>query len=159
MTPTADIGITEQHRQAVATELNKLLADEFLLYTKTRKFHWNVEGMHFHDLHLFFEKQYEELAGIVDEVAERIRKIGHYAIGSMAQFLEETRLLEHADDSTDALAMVQNLLDDHEAIIRILRKDVPAFEDKQKDAGTSDFVNGLMERHERMAWMLRSMLA
>lgn len=152
----ANIGISESNKQAVATELNKLLSDEFLLYTKTRKFHWNVEGAQFHDLHVFFEKQYGQLAIIMDEVAERVRKLGHYALGSMRHFLEETNLLENEDYGNSAAEMLQELLDDHETIIRRLRTDIDKFENKYKDAGTTDFITGLVERHETMAWMLRA---
>lgn len=152
----ANIGISEPNKQAVADELNKLLSDEFLLYTKTRKFHWNVEGAQFHDLHLFFEKQYTQLADIMDAVAERIRKIGHYALGSMSQFLKETSLLEHEDNETSSASMLAQLLDDHETIIRRLRSDIDKFQDKYKDAGSADFITGLVEQHETMAWMLRA---
>lgn len=160
LTKTAkiDIGISEDNRQAVANILNHLLADEFVLYTKTRKFHWNVKGIHFHDLHLFFESQYKELAEIMDEVAERIRKIGHYSLGTLQQFLDETNLLEHTDDGSSAEVMVEALLEDHETIIRELRKAIDPIQEKHKDAGTADFLTGLMEQHESMAWMLRSML-
>ena len=151
-----NIGISEPNKQAVADQLNKLLADEFVLYTKTRKFHWNVEGAQFHDLHLFFEKQYDQLATIMDNVAERIRKIGHYALGSMSQFLKEASLLEHEDQETTSATMLAQLLDDHETIIRRLRKEIDVFQDKYKDAGTADFITGLIEQHETMAWMLRA---
>ena len=66
--------------QAVADKLQVLLADEHILYTKTRNYHWNVVGDNFHEMHLFFEGQYGELAEIIDEIAERIRMIGHYDI-------------------------------------------------------------------------------
>ena len=155
-TTNTNIGISEPNKQAVADELNKLLADEFLLYAKTRKFHWNVEGAQFHDLHIFFEKQYDQLATIMDEVAERIRKIGHYAIGSMNQFLKETSLSENEEDSVASNVMLQELLDDHETIIRRLRSDIDKFQDKYKDAGSADFLTGLIEQHETMAWMLRA---
>ena len=152
----ANIGISTDNKQAVADELNKLLADEFLLYTKTRKFHWNVEGAQFHDLHLFFEKQYNQLATIMDEVAERIRKIGHYALGSMKHFLQEASLLEDEDANTSAAEMLQQLLEDHETIIRRLRSDIDKFQEVYKDAGSADFITGLVEQHETMAWMLRA---
>lgn len=152
----ADIGITEKHKQAVADELNRLLSNEFLLYTKTRKFHWNVEGPQFHDLHLFFEKQYGQLAEIMDEVAERIRKIGHYALGSMKHYLAEATLLENEDHESSSESMLEQLLDDHETIIRHLRRCVDDFEEKYKDVGSADFITGLIKRHETMAWMLRA---
>jgi len=151
-----NIGIVESNKQSVADELNKLLADEFVLYTKTRKFHWNVEGAQFHDLHLFFEKQYNQLALIIDEVAERVRKLGHYALGSMKHYLKEASLLENEDKANTAESMLQELLDDHETIIRRLRSDIEKFQDKYKDAGSADFITGLVEQHETMAWMLRA---
>lgn len=151
-----NIGIVESNKQSVADELNKLLADEFVLYTKTRKFHWNVEGAQFHDLHLFFEKQYNQLALIIDEVAERVRKLGHYALGSMKHYLKEASLLENEDKANTADSMLQELLDDHETIIRRLRSDIEKFQEKYKDAGSADFITGLVEQHETMAWMLRA---
>ncbi|WP_134087691.1 Dps family protein [Olivibacter sp. XZL3] len=157
-TAKIDIGISEDNRQTVANKLNHLLADEFILYTKTRKFHWNVKGIHFHDLHLFFESQYKELAEIMDGVAERIRKLGHYSLGTLQQFLSETDLLEHTDDGSSAEVMIEALLEDHETIIREIRRSIDPIQDDYKDAGTADFLTGLMEQHESMAWMLRAML-
>jgi starvation-inducible DNA-binding protein len=151
-----NIGIVESNKQSVANELNRLLSDEFVLYTKTRKFHWNVEGAQFHDLHLFFEKQYNQLALIIDEVAERVRKLGHYALGSMKHYLKEASLLENEDKENTSESMLKELLDDHETIIRRLRSDIEKFQDKYKDAGSADFITGLIEQHETMAWMLRS---
>jgi starvation-inducible DNA-binding protein len=66
---------------------NGLVADESLLSLKTRKAHWNVEGRDFHEKHIFFEHQYKQLDNITDDVAERIRSLGHYAPGTMAEFL------------------------------------------------------------------------
>jgi len=157
-TTKTDIGISTDNRQAVANILNRILSDEVVLYTKTRKFHWNVQGIHFHDLHLFFESQYNELADITDAVAERIRKLGHYSLGTMQQFLKETDLLEHTDDGSSSEIMIEALLEDHETIIKEIRNALDAIEDKHKDAGTADFLTGIMEQHESMAWMLRSML-
>src|ERR1700740_2276993 len=88
------IGISDTNRQAVARELSKLLADEFVLYTKTRNAHWNVEGPDFHSMHLFFESQYEALDETMDSVAERIRMLGHYAPGTLKNILQLTHLGE-----------------------------------------------------------------
>jgi starvation-inducible DNA-binding protein len=152
-----DIGIAEKDRKAVVDILNNLLADEYLLYTKTRNFHWNVKGMHFHSLHKMFEAQYEELDGIVDEVAERARSLGGSASGTMAEFLKSARLKEDGE-TPDAKGMVRSLLDDHEELINLLREDLAVCAEKYKDMGTSDFLTGLMEQHEKTAWMLRSHL-
>lgn len=154
----ANISITEQHSKAIALILNTLLADEQVLYIKTKNYHWNVTGPGFHDYHLFFDEQAELVEGIIDEVAERARSIGHFAVGTMKDYLGLTRLLEHDDAMGDPLVLVQNLLNDHETIIRTLRNEIPDVGDKYKDAGTNDFLTGILEQHEKMAWMLRANL-
>ncbi|MFZ1702910.1 MAG: ferritin-like domain-containing protein, partial [Saprospiraceae bacterium] len=81
------IGITDNHRTAIAIELSKILADETVLYIKTKNAHWNVEGPDFYDKHKFFEFQIGQLDEIIDNVAERIRTIGHYAPGTLKAYL------------------------------------------------------------------------
>jgi starvation-inducible DNA-binding protein len=151
-----NIGIANDKRAAVATILNAVLADEYVLYTKTRNYHWNVVGPQFNDLHKFFEAQYEELNDIVDEVAERARTVGGQAMGTLAEFTKTTRLPERPGEYPDARGMISDLLADHEAVIRQLRGDLVTVMDKHGDAGTNDFLTGLMEKHEKMAWMLRA---
>lgn len=152
---TTSIGITEQNRQAVAKALSILLADEFVLYTKTRNAHWNVEGIDFHDKHIFFEGQYEQLEEIVDSVAERIRALGHYAPGTLSDFLKLTHLSEKTGQQNNSKGFIKELLEDHESIIVFIRKNITDFDDKYKDAGSSDFITGLIKEHEKIAWMLR----
>ena len=151
-----NIGINDAQRAAVVEILNTLLSDEYLLYTKTRNYHWNVVGPQFNDLHKFFEAQYEELNGIVDEVAERARTLGGNALGTLAEFTQHARLKEQPGQVPDAKGMLAALLADHEAVIRSLRTDAEVTMDKHKDAGTNDFLIGLMEKHEKMSWMLRA---
>ncbi len=153
-----NIGISDSNRQSVVKILNTLLADEYVLYTKTRNYHWNVVGPQFNDLHKFFESQYEALNDIVDEVAERGRALGGKAAGTLAEFSQQTRLKEQPGQYPDARAMLTNLLADHERVIQSLRGDLPAVMDKYADAGTNDFLTGVMEKHEKMAWMLRAFL-
>jgi len=152
----ANIGITEKNTDAVAVELSKLLADEFLLYTKTRNAHWNVTGDNFHANHIFFENQYKQLDEIIDSVAERMRKIGHFAPATMRFYLELAHLTEYSERTNDGLGYMKDLLEDHESIIEFLRGNITPFAEKFKDYGTSDFITGLMETHEEMAWMIRS---
>lgn len=152
------IGISEENLAKVAHALNALLADEFVLYTKTRNAHWNVEGANFHSQHLFFESQYQALEEIVDSVAERIRSLGHYAPATLKSFLELTHLSEQLHEKNDAIGFIKELLTDHESIVIQFRENINYFADELKDAGTSDFITGLMETHEKMAWMLRAHL-
>lgn len=151
-----NIEISDSNLQEVATLLNTLLADEYVLYTKTRNAHWNIQGPSFMELHRFFQEQYEELDEIIDEVAERVRMLGHFALGALKDFLSVTNLLETNGDFGNQKQIVQKLIEDHETIIRIIRKDISPIADKYKDLGTSDFVTGIMKQHEKMAWMLRA---
>ncbi|MUV02976.1 DNA starvation/stationary phase protection protein [Flavobacterium rakeshii] len=154
----AFIGIKKENIIQITDSLSKLLADEFILYTKTRNAHWNIEGNDFYNKHLFFEAQYNQLDEIMDSVAERIRTLGHYAPATLKSFLELTHLTEASRSHNDSLGFIKELLEDHESIIIFLRENIDHFASELKDYGTSDFITGLMETHEKMAWMLRSHL-
>ena len=153
-----NIGIKEENLNEIAHTLSVALADEFVLYTKTRNAHWNVEGPDFHEKHLFFESQYEQLDETMDDVAERIRMLGHYAPATLKQFLQLTRLTEQTREKNDAHGFVKELIADHESVIIHLRENISRIANDLLDAGTSDFITGLMEKHEKMAWMLRAQL-
>jgi len=153
-----DLGIKDAARKAAAGLLVSILADEYVLYTKTRNFHWNVTGGRFHDLHKFFEGQYEAIDEAIDEIAERIRSLGESSPGSMAEFLAAARLKEAAGKPLAADEMLSALLSDHESLAKSLRKDIDRCGDELKDVGTQDFLTGLLEQHEKQAWMLRSFL-
>jgi starvation-inducible DNA-binding protein len=152
------VGIKEENLAAVTQPLNRLLADEFVLYTKTRNAHWNIEGPDFHAIHKFFEDQYQQLEEIIDEVAERIRSLGHYAEGTLASYLKLTHLSEESRQKNDSKGFIKQLLADHETIIIHLRENIDRFAEDSHDQGSSDFITGLMKTHEKMAWMLRSHL-
>jgi len=150
-------GYNPKVSQKVADFLSVLLADEFVLYLKTRNAHWNVEGPDFHAMHVYFEEQYTELATIFDEVAERLRKVGHYAPATMAEYLELTHLTEQRKGKNDSMSYISELLNDYETIITYIREQVIALED-EIDQGTEDYVDALAEQHEKTAWMLRAHL-
>jgi starvation-inducible DNA-binding protein len=153
-----NIGITPENLTKITKALNTLLADEHVLYIKTRNAHWNVEGADFHAMHLFFEAQYGQLEEMIDEVAERIRSLGHYAVATLKDYLQLTHLTEKSNAKNTSAGFMKELLEDHETIISHLRAHVNVFAEKYKDAGTSDFITGLLESHEKMAWMLRAHL-
>lgn len=152
-----NIGIKEKDTSAMAEVLNKLVADLNVLYIKIRNAHWNVEGPDFHAQHLFFEGLYGELAETIDEVAERVRAIGHYAIGSLKEFLDLTQLTEDKPSKNDSKGYIKLLLNDYESIIISLRESVDLAE-KHGDDATEDFLIGIMGGFEKTAWMLRSHL-
>jgi starvation-inducible DNA-binding protein len=152
-----NLGIPETHLVAVAEELNKLLSDEVVLYIKTRNYHWNIEGANFHEMHLFYEGQFNQLDEIMDQIAERIRTIGHYTEARLVDYLKLTNLIEppYTNFQNDQL---KNLLASHETIINNLRRLIPLFTDKHKDIGSGDFSTQLLGKHEKMAWMVRAYL-
>jgi starvation-inducible DNA-binding protein len=153
-----NLGLTDSQRAGAVALLQPLLADEYVLYTKTRNYHWNVTGPHFNHLHKFFESQYEALDARIDEIAEFIRALGEKSPGSLAQFLRDTRLPEAGPEPISAAQMIAALLADHEAIIARLRQDVDTAGNQYHAADVADFLTGLLEEHAKMAWMLRSHL-
>ena len=150
-----NIGISKKHLEATAELLSTVLANEVTLYTKTRKFHWNVKGESFMELHKLFQAQYVQLEESIDEVAERISKLGSNAIGTLEEFGKLTSIKEHPGKYPSSKEMILELLRDHESVIIELRKSVEHCADKFEDAGTADFLTGLMEEHETIAWTLR----
>lgn len=153
-----NIGLTEEQRQGVAELLNKDLADAYLLLVKTKKYHWDVVGPQFRTLHQLWEEQYMALTETIDSIAERVRTLGGYPIGTMEGFLKVASLKEHAGNVPIATEMVSRLVDDHEQVIRNLREHIDSCSEKFHDEGTADFLTGIMEGHEQMAWMLRSFI-
>lgn len=139
--------------------LNAFLADLHVLYIKTRKFHWDVSGPSFKEYHEFFEEQYKALEEEIDLVAERIRQLGGRPVATMADFIKVSSLKEDHDGHIHTQEMFKRLLGDHEQVIRELRDDVKITDEDLDDAGTADFLTGLMEDHEKMAWMLRKYLS
>ncbi|MDF9797641.1 starvation-inducible DNA-binding protein [Catalinimonas alkaloidigena] len=152
------IGLSEDNRAGAAEILNHILANESVLYTKTRNFHWNVTGPLFYSLHNLLEEQYQQLATSIDEIAERSRQMGFRAIGSMQEFLDLASLKESKDEKLSDTEMVARLVKDHESLIESMRVDIEKLEDELQDAGNADFVTALLQEHEKMAWMLRSLL-
>jgi starvation-inducible DNA-binding protein len=156
-TLAANTGILPKNSEAVALILNTLLADEQILYNKIRCYHWNVEGPSFMELHKFYESMYGAMADLIDETAERIRKIGHFAEARLKDYLDLAHLLEQ-EFTKDPKTQQKNLLDDHETICRFIREHVEEEEEKYRDVGTSDFLTNALKEHEKWAWFLRSYL-
>ena len=153
-----NIGITEKHLKNTVQVLSAVLANEMTLYVKTRKSHWNITGESFMELHRLFEEHYKLLESAIDEVAERIGKLGEKTIGTMSEFIKSATLKEHPGKYLSSKDMLKELLKDHEEVIIQLREGVEECQQKNKDAGTADFLTGLMEQHETIAWILRRYL-
>lgn len=150
-----NIGISPKNLKGVIDILTETLATQVVLYTKLRKFHWNVYGESFMEYHLLFEAQYKELEEAIDEVAERITKLGGTVIGTTTEFQKYSAIKESPGKYPTSHEMVKELLEDHETAVRSLREGVDKCDDEFKDKGTSDFLTDLMKAHETMAWKLR----
>jgi starvation-inducible DNA-binding protein len=151
------IGLSDTQRAGAVKLLSDLLADEYVLYTKTRNYHWNVTGPHFNDLHKFFEAQYTAVDAAIDEIAEYIRSLGERSPGTLTEFLAAARIKEGI--AGDASSMVRDLLASHESIVRQLRHDLETAQEQFHAADVADFLTGLLEDHQKQAWMLRSIAA
>lgn len=157
MSRELDIGIPAEDRQAIVHGLERLLADTYTLYLKTHGFHWNVTGPMFNTLHLMFETQYTEMWSATDLIAERIRSLGAFAPGSYQAYARLATVSE-ADGVPDAMTMIAQLVEGHEAVIRTARAILPAAQ-AADDEATADLVTQRLQVHEKTAWMLRSLLA
>lgn len=150
------IGMTDAQRKTIADGLSKVLADSYSLYIKTHNYHWNVTGPQFNALHMMFEEHYTELAQAIDDIAERIRALGHLAPGSYREFEKLTSIAD-GDNTRSADDMVKDLVEGQETLVRTCRELFPAVE-AADDQPSADLLTVRMQVHEKTAWMLRSML-
>jgi len=152
-----DIGITGDNRSKSAMALSHLLADTYTLYLKTHGYHWNVEGPHFQQLHILFMDQYTEMWTAVDELAERVRALGHYAPASYGEMSKLSALKEETG-RPDWKTMVETLARGHEQVAKSAR-DVLRVAEEIGDDATADVVTPRITLHEKTAWMLRATAA
>lgn len=151
-----DIGIAKDQRVQIVEGLNRFLADTYTLYLKTHNFHWNVTGPMFNTLHLMFMDQYTEAWNAVDLIAERIRALGAKAPGTYGEFSRLTSIPE-TEGVPEAMEMVKQLVQAHEAVIRTARSIFPMIEEAN-DEVSADLLTQRLQVHEKTAWMLRSLL-
>lgn len=137
----------------IAAALNLLLADAFALYIKTKNFHWHVSGPHFRDYHLLFDEQADQIFGITDAIAERVRKIGGKTIHSTAEIARTTRVLENEKDYVEPSDMVAELRDDNKDFVARLRAAHEVCSDHNDVASTS-LIEQWIDEAERRTWFL-----
>jgi starvation-inducible DNA-binding protein len=150
-------GISQENRDLSIKILNQILSNEFVVYVQTLNYHWNLIGPQFNDYHKLFDDQYGQLFKFIDELAERVRMVGGIAHGTMAAFIQHATLKEDGGDIPTPRQMVKNLLAQHEEVIKKLRGGVNETAQDNRDMGTSNLLTMLLEKHEKMAWMLRSL--
>jgi len=151
--------IPNQNNEVIVTFLNLLLAEEYVLYTKTRTAHWNVDGLNNFELHVFLENQFNLLDEIIDEIATRIRSLGHFALGSLKDFLSISQMREDNDDLSNSGQTFEILLHDHESIIRMIQHETGPISHQLNDADTAGFLSEILDKHHKMVWMLGAFLS
>lgn len=151
-----NIGINEKDRGAICESLGRVLATTYSLQLQTQHSHWNVKGPFFDQLHLLFQRQYEELAVAVDTIAERIRALGHAAPGSFDEFARLSAFKQRID-ARNADEMLALLLEGHETLVNLCKQSIPVAE-KGNDEATADMLTERVEIHGKTAWMLRATL-
>ena len=146
---------SHEDRIAVAKMLNLLPADELMLYTKTRNFHWNVVEPSFMEMHRLLDEQYGMFNQIVDDVAEQVRTAGGIAIGTLAEMKQHTKLQEHPGHLPEALKMLEELMEVHDHVSESLHDYIETC-DEHHDPATENMLQDILMKHRKTAWMLRS---
>ena len=136
-------------------QLKVILGTNFALYLKTHNYHWNIEGPNFNDYHTFLGTLYTAIWTNTDFIAEKIRMLGAYTPGSMERFLELADIQE-ATNVPSAIEMLRNLRDDNDRYIVHLRAGIVAA-DQAGEPAISNFLQDILDQHQKHAWMLKSL--
>ena len=136
-------------------QLKVILGTNFTLYLKSHNYHWNVEGPDFDQYHKFLGALYEQIFGNTDLIAERIRMLGVYVPGSMERFLELSDI-EEATTVPDAMTMLRTLSSDNDRFIFHVRAGIAAA-DQANEPAISNFLQEILDQHQKHAWMLKSL--
>src|SRR5690349_6159946 len=137
----------------LAGALNILLADMFGLYVKTKNFHWHVSGPHFRDYHLLLDEQSEQIFGMTDELAERVRKIGGLTLRSIGHIAKLQRIKDNDEDFVPPREMLRELMNDNKALVRSMRE-AHDIADKHSDSATTSLLEQFIDESERRLWFL-----
>jgi starvation-inducible DNA-binding protein len=138
---------------AIAAELNKLIADVFALYLKTKNFHWHVSGPHFRDYHLLFDEQGEQIFAATDDLAERVRKIGGTTLRSIGHIAKLQRVVDNDQTFVAPHEMLHELMTDNKTLATAMRQ-AHAVADKHNDVATASLLENFIDEAERRTWFL-----
>jgi starvation-inducible DNA-binding protein len=150
-TGTADLDVASVAE--IAETLRRLLADVFALYLKTKSFHWHISGRHFRDDHLLLDEHAIQIFNMVDDIAERIRKMGGTALRSIGDITRNQRLKDNDDERLLAADMLRDLLDDNRQLTRFLRL-AHDLCDRHRDVATASLIENWIDESERRTWFL-----
>jgi starvation-inducible DNA-binding protein len=137
----------------ISGALNALLADVFVLYLKTKNFHWHMSGPHFRDYHLLLDDHAGQIFAMTDDVAERVRKIGGTTIRSIGQICRIQRLADNDADFVTPADMLSELHEDEKRLVQILRA-IHTLCDEAEDLATASLVESWIDQSQRRSWFL-----
>jgi starvation-inducible DNA-binding protein len=143
--------------KALTDALNGALADHLALFVKTKNFHWHVKGPRFHDLHLLFDSQAQQIVSVTDAIAERVRKNDADTLTSIGAIAGATQIANQDSTSLDADAMVKELRDDNARLV-VRLKEVKDAAEEAGDNATSGIVDEWTDFAEERVWFLREIL-
>ena len=138
---------------ALTETLNKVLADTFALYLKTKNFHWHVSGPHFRDYHLLFDEQATEILAVTDGLAERVRKIGGATLRSIGNISRLQRVQDDDRDFVPAGDMLRELMDDNKTLANVMRE-AHELADEHQDVATASLLEVWIDEAEKRVWFL-----
>ena len=149
-TPT---DLDPKHAKAIAEAINKLIADNFALYVKTKNFHWHMSGPHFRDYHLMLDDHGDAIFATIDPLAERVRKIGQTTLTSIGSIAKLTRIKDDDREYVDPVEMLMELMEDNKATVVAMRA---AHEicDEGNDSATASLLENFIDETERRTWFL-----
>lgn len=151
-----NLGLTDRQRISAIADLNVTLANLYVLQVKTQKAQWDLTGPNSLLLRKLFRRQHRRLLRSLDKVAERVRMLGGYPIGTARGFLELASLEERPGEVRKATEAVAGLLEDHEHVARELLKCIQRW--SNIEPGTTDLLTKLIRDHQARAYELRSCL-
>jgi starvation-inducible DNA-binding protein len=137
----------------IAGGMNGILADVFALYLKTKNFHWHMSGPHFRDYHLLLDEQADQLYGMTDPIAERIRKTGGSTLRSIGHIARIQRIKDNDAEYVDPLDMLAELREDNMTLAARLRE-VHEVVDEVRDIATASLIETWIDETERRTWFL-----
>ena len=137
----------------IAGALNALLADVFALYLKTKNFHWHMSGPHFRDYHLLLDEQGDQLFGMTDEIAERVRKIGGTTLRSIGHIARIQRVADNDADYVTPKDMLSELREDNQALVLSMRS-AHGLCEKDADVATASLLENWIDQAQKRAWFL-----
>lgn len=146
-------GFSPEDVKNLSSVLNALLADVFALYLKTKNFHWHMSGPHFRDYHLLLDEQADQIFGISDDIAERVRKIGGTTLRSIGHIAKLQRLSDNDQEFVPAHDMLLELHADNRALVDSLRA-AHEVASKANDYATTSLIENWIDEAERRAWFL-----